>query len=110
MTGATLLFTMYISDSTTPSVALVLLETTNLIFAPFATAPDHSTSRSASPSSSSLTMPGSVPLTMTSGLASGNPYMDRKVATSLTLRLLRPAIAMIWPVPSNPWFHKGARS
>jgi hypothetical protein len=64
MTGARLWLTMYCADRSTPSLAFVDFDTTNLIVAFRATAPDHSTSRSASVSSPELKTPGSVPLTM----------------------------------------------
>src|ERR1041385_9518134 len=109
-TGARLLVTTYISDRIEPSVVLVLFDTTKSIVALLATAPDHSTSRSASPSSSGLTMPGSVPFRMMFGGLGGRPFIERKVATSLGLRLLRPTIAMVCPVPSRPSFHRAATS
>src|SRR3954470_1492685 len=62
ITGATLLFTMYCAERLTPSVVRVDLEITNLIVAFFATAPDHSTSRSASSSSLPFKSPGAFPL------------------------------------------------
>ena len=73
MTEARLLFTMYVLERSTPSVELVLLETTNLTVAPLATAPDHSTSKSASVSSPALMMPGSVPFNTIVGLFTGSP-------------------------------------
>ncbi len=57
-------------------------ETTNLIVAFFATAPDHSTSKSASVSSFLDVMPGSGPLRMTCGSFAGNPNIFLKSRTS----------------------------
>ncbi len=107
ITGARLLFTMYWVERSTPSEALVLAETTNLMAAPLATAPDHSTSRSASISSPELTIPGSRPLSITCGLLEGRPNVERKVVTSLSLMLVRPAMATDCPVPSNFVFQSG---
>src|SRR4030067_741664 len=67
MIGATLLLTMYCADRSTPSVGGVGFEVTYLMVAPLATAPDHSTSRSASLSSKPPRSPGSVPFTITWG-------------------------------------------
>src|ERR1035437_3230888 len=99
---------MYWVERSTPSEALVLAETTNLMAAPLATPPDHSTSRSASISSPLLTMPGSLPLRITCGLLMGRPKVERKVATSESLRLVRPAIATDCPVPSQLEFQSCA--
>src|ERR1035438_7676260 len=95
--AARLLFTMYCVERSTPSEALVLAETTNLMAAPLATPPDHSTSRSASISSPALTIPGSLPLRITCVLSPGRPKVERNVATSLSLMLVRPAMATDWP-------------
>ena len=73
ITGATLLLTMYCADRSTPSVVFVDLVTTNLIVAFFATAPDHSRSSSASPSSPESTTPGAVPLWTVTGSLAGRP-------------------------------------
>src|SRR5258708_36460471 len=62
MTGATLLFTMYWAERLTPSVVRVDFEITKSMVAFFATAPDHSTSRSASSSSLPFKSPGAFPL------------------------------------------------
>src|SRR5215470_14447759 len=66
ITGAMLLSTMNSAEASTPSTPSVCSdsETTSLIVAPGATAPDHSTSRSASPSSPE-TKPGSAPFKTT---------------------------------------------
>src|SRR5664279_691520 len=100
-TGAKLLLTMYWLERSTPSEALVLAETTNLMVAPLATPPDHCTSRSASISSPEPIIPGSLPLRITCGLLAGRPKVERKVATSESLMLVRPAMATDWPVPSQ---------
>jgi hypothetical protein len=47
-------------------------------------------------------MPGSAPFTMTCGGLAGKPKKLRKSATSCTLMLVRPAIAMVLPVPVTP--------
>src|SRR5271170_5984061 len=107
MMGAVLLSIMYAADDAAPSVVEVLAVVTNLIVAPLATAPDHSTSRVFSVWSPALGVPGSAPLTMTVGAFAGRPKAERKVATSVRLISLRPAIAIVWPVPSMPAFHSG---
>ena len=83
----------------TPSEDAVLADTTNSMVAPFATAPAHSTSRSASVSAPE-TSPGFMPFTMICGLSTGRPNVARKPATSLTLMLDSPTTAIFWPVPS----------
>src|SRR5579862_7383072 len=99
MTGARFLSTIYCAERSTPSVVLVDLETTNLIVAFRAIAPDHSTSRSASVSSFSSNMPGSGPLRITCGLLAGKPKDERNCMTSLKWILERATIAMDWPLP-----------
>src|SRR4030081_2431110 len=93
ITGAILLLTMYWFERSTPSLALVLLLTMNLMVAPFATAPLHCTSRSASISSPELMMPGSAPLRITWGGLAGRPNVERKLAASVGRILVRPAMA-----------------
>src|SRR5271170_3003163 len=107
MMGAVLLSIMYAADDAAPSVVEVLAVVTNLIVAPLATAPDHSTSSVFSTLSSAEGIPGSVPLTMMVGAFAGRPKDERKVATSVRLISLRPAMAIVWPVPSTLAFHRG---
>src|ERR1035437_2064628 len=109
ITAATLLLTMYWLERSTPSEALVLAETTNLMVAPLATPPDHSTSRAASISSPPPTIPGSLPLRITCVLLPGRPKVERKAATSVILMLLRPAMATDCPAPSKLVFQSGVR-
>src|SRR5215470_4591912 len=83
MTGATLLSTINSAEASTPSTPSVCSDsdTTSFIVAPGATAPDHSTSRSASPSSPE-TNPGSAPFKIITGSFAGNPNIVRKSRTS----------------------------
>ena len=99
---------MYCAESVMPSELLVLAEVTNTMLAPLATAPAHSTSRSASVSSPGIT-PGSLPLTRIVGLFAGRPNVARKPETSLSLISVSPIMATFCPVPSYPAVHKGAR-
>jgi hypothetical protein len=94
MTGARLWFTMYCADRSTPSLEFVDFDTTNLMVAFFAIAPDHSTSRSASVSSPELKIPGSLPLRMICGSFTGRPKNVLNWRTSASLMLERPTIAM----------------
>ena len=107
ITGARLLFTMYTAERSTPSVVSVDSETTRLIFAFLATAPDHSTSISASASSYALGIPGSVPSRVTCGSLGGRPKRLRKSRTSWSLILDRPTMAIFSPLPSVPAFQSG---
>src|SRR5947209_6422584 len=109
ITLARLLFTMYCAERSTPSVEVVEAETTNSMVAFFATAPDHSTSRSASVSSFPPRSPGSVPFTRTTGSFTGRPKKLRKNCTSATLMLVRPTMATVCPVPSIPLAYSGSR-
>src|SRR4029077_6037988 len=96
MTGARLWLTIYCAERSTPSLELVDFETTNLIVAFLATAPDHSTSRSASVSSPELKIPGSAPLTMICGSLAGRPNILRNWRTSAILMFERPTMQMDW--------------
>src|ERR1035438_195515 len=99
ITSARLLLTMYWADRSTPSVVLVDLEATNLTVAPGAVPPDHSASRSASPSSAAPRSPGFVPFTMIVGVLTGRPRVLRKVAQLAVPGLVRPTMPMTAPVP-----------
>ncbi len=99
ITGARLWLTMYCADRSTPSLEFVDFDTTNLMVALLATAPDHSTSRSASVSSFALQMPGSVPLTMIWGSLAGRPKNVLNWRTSAMLMLERATMATDWPLP-----------
>ncbi len=87
-----------------PAVEAVEDEVTNFICAPLATAPDHSTSRSASVSSSVLVIPGSSPFTITFALEkfAGRLKSVRKLWMSETLIFVSPTMAITCPVPSFP--------
>jgi hypothetical protein len=100
MTSARLWSTMYWAERSTPSVLSVDAETTNLTVAALAIAPDHSQSRSASPSSSAPWSPGSVPLTTTWGGLAGSTIDLRKVAQLLSSGCVRATTAMVLPLPS----------
>jgi len=100
MIGAILSSTARTAARSTPEVASVGWAITRLIVAPLATAPDHSTSRSASVSALD-TSPGSGPSMMTLGTIGGRPKRFRKSATSCRLMLLSPRIAMFWAGPVN---------
>src|ERR1039458_1260483 len=89
ITEATLLPTAYCAESVMPSEAMVLAETTDLMVAPLAPAPAHSTSRSASVSRPPPTSPGSLPFTMICGWFGGKPNIARQPATSLSLIFVR---------------------
>ena len=93
---------MYWAERSTPSVLPVDLEITNLMLAFRATAPAHSTSRSASPSSPAPRSPGSMPLTMNCGVLAGRPNWLRKLVMSDRAMWVRPTMAMLTPVPSVP--------
>ncbi len=75
---------MYSAERSIPCDAGVDAETTKSTVAPGATAPDHSTSRSASPSSPIEVIPGSSPFKMTFDEVkfAGNPNICRKACTS----------------------------
>src|SRR5712664_3407784 len=107
MTGATLFSTMYTAERSTPSVVLVDCDVTKLTSACGATAPDHCTSMSASPSSP--LMPGSGPLSVMVSLFCGTlrPNSDQNVVASAGLMLVRPTIAMVCPAPLMPAFQRG---
>ena len=102
ITSVRLLLTMYCAERSTPSVLPVDAETTNLTLAPFATPPDHSQSRSASPSSSDPRSPGSVPFTMTCAMVLESPIVLRKVVQFELAGWVRATIPMVRPVPSYP--------
>ena len=93
---------MYWAARSMPSVAAVDLAMTNLTVAFFATAPDHSTSRSASPSWFAPRSPGSAPFTVTCTVLAGNPILLRKPVQLLLDGWVRPAMAMLCPEPSIP--------
>src|ERR1700694_634679 len=95
-----LLFTIYCAERATPSVDPVEADATYLMAAFFATAPDHSTSNSASISSSRVVKPGSVPLTITVGSFGGRPKLLRNACTSVRLKVHRPTMAIDRPLPS----------
>src|SRR5947209_7724539 len=108
MTLAMLLLTMYCAERSTPSLPPGMeAETTNLMVAFLATAPDHSTSRSASVSSFPPRSPGSAPFTIITGSLAGRPKKVRKYCTSAMLMLVRPTMAIVWPVPSIPAVYSG---
>ena len=99
ITGARLWLTIYCAERSTPSLEFVDFETTNLMVAFLATAPDHSTSRSASVSSFEFQIPGSAPLTMTCGSFAGNPKKVRNWRTSAILIFERATMATDCPLP-----------
>src|SRR5271166_4000226 len=92
---------MYSADKSTPCEAEVDADSTYLIVAPGATAPDHCVSRSASPSSSVEVSPGSSPLytMLFASNVAGNPNTLRNCCTSLTTRFVSPTIATVCPLP-----------
>src|SRR5260221_2101850 len=104
---------MYSAEEFTPPKPSLSVNSvvTKMIFAPGATAPDHSTSRSDSPSSPE-TNPGSAPLVMTSRhgdvtqgefkvyVNGSSPKTLRKSVTSCRLILDCATIAMLTPLPS----------
>src|SRR5258707_9636448 len=108
ITGARLWLTIYCAESVTPSVVLVEPETTRLTAAPFATAPDHSTSSMASPCSPVETIPGSGPFKTIVGLLRGRPNLLRNVCTSERWIFVRPTIAIDWPDPLIELAYSGA--
>src|SRR5512147_2756544 len=95
ITGARLWLTMYWAERSTPSVEFVEAEVTNRIVAFFATAPAHSTSRSASPSSPAPRSPGSGPLTTIWGGLLGSPIRLRNVVQLAAGGWVRPTIAIV---------------
>ena len=98
---------MYCAERISPEVALVDLVITTLIVAFGATAPLHSTSRSASLSSEELMIPGSVPLMMNWGSLDGRLKRLRKYCTSLRFRLVRAITAIDCPLPLIPALYRG---
>src|ERR1700685_1934426 len=98
---------MYWAERSPPKVVEVPADTTRLMVAVLATAPDHSVSSTAS--ISSLLVPGFVLLggMITLGLLTGKPNRERNVVTYGTLILLSETMKIDSPVPSIPWFHKG---
>src|ERR1039458_9132172 len=90
MTGARLWLTIYCAESSAPSVELVDAESTNWMEAFLATAPDHSTSNSASVCSLEETMPGFCPFRTIVGVLAGSPKVERKFDTSAIGKLVRP--------------------
>src|SRR5271166_7130840 len=101
---------MYCEESAMPSLVFVDADTTNWIDALGAVAPDHSTSSVASVCSLEESTPGFVPFTITVGVFAGNPNWLRKLWTSERFRLLRPATATDWPVPSIDCVYRLAES
>jgi hypothetical protein len=101
MIGARSWSTTYWAERSTPSVEPVVLDTTSLMSAPGATAPDHSTSRFASPSSPDPALPGSGPLTTTVGGCAGSPYSHRNTLGFQSEMWVRPTTAMATPEPSR---------
>src|ERR1019366_9957853 len=81
MTGARLWLTIYCAESSAPSVELVDAESTNWMEAFLATAPDHSTSNSASVCSLEETMPGFGPFSTIVGVLAGSPKGERQFDT-----------------------------
>ena len=82
-------------------------EVTNSMVAAFATAPDHSTSSVDSSTSSATELPGSFPLTMTTGSLARRPNWLRKLRTSSKWMLARPTTAIFSSLPARPPRRKG---
>ena len=102
--------TRYWAERSEPSVLEVLLEVTNWMVAFLATAPAHSTSRSASWSSAPPRSPGSVPLTMIAVGFADRPMVVRKPSQAAVPGLVRPTMPMVVSEPSSPWLYRGVRS
>ena len=97
ITAARLLLTMYCADRSTPSVVNVDFEITNLIVAFFATAPDHSTSRSASTSSSLLHVAGIGAVDDHLRRIGGQRHQAAERRPVGAGGCVRPTMAMVWP-------------
>ena len=91
-------------------MVLVDADSTNWMEAFLATAPDHSTSNSASVCSSEETIPGLDPFRTTVGAFTGSPKVERKLLTSEAAKLVRPTMAMDCPVPSMELLYSAATS
>src|SRR5580658_7185983 len=101
---------IYCAERSAPSVVLVDADSTNWMGALMATAPDHSTSSSASVCSLEETMPGLGPLRTTVGLLAGSPNVLRKFVTSAMEKLVRPTMAMDSPAPFTELAYNAATS
>src|SRR5512146_1983471 len=90
---------MYWAERSTPSVVDVDFEATNFTVASGAQPPDHSASRSASPSSAAPASPGFVPLTMICGVLTERPTWLRNVDQFAVPGFVRPTMPMTTPAP-----------
>src|ERR1700677_553530 len=117
---ARLLSMMNSAEVSPPNVVVVLPEITKLMVAPGATAPDHCMSTAASHSSPLLVagaldaqdwMPGFELLKpgvyVRVKVAAARPNKERKFVRSAGLTSLSETIAMVWPLPVMPAFHRG---
>src|SRR3954469_12104715 len=102
MISARLLLMIYASERSTPSAAFVDRETTTLIVAFGATAPDQDASSTTSSSSPPPRSPGSMPFTTIWGVFAGKPNKLRKLLTSEGFRLLLATTAIVTPKPLIP--------
>src|SRR5580658_1735833 len=114
MIFARLLSMMNSAEVSPPNVVVVLPDITKLMVAPGATAPDHWMSRAAS-HSSPLSAQGMTPglellnpgVEVLVTLAAGRPNKERKFVRSAGLMSLSETMAMVWPAPVMPAFHRG---